>query len=760
MNTNHSRRKEHTPNQKLKEAREAHGWSQEDIAEQIGLDDPHTVSRWERGISVPRPSYRRKLALLFGKSLDELGLLKEISPTAIQPVFPLPLPRKATTRLLAKIPRPATPLLGREQECADLQALLNRQEVQLLTLLGCGGVGKTRLGIEVVSQVSSSFPDRLCFVSLVAVTDPALIASAIARELEIQEDSTIPLMEQVKTFLQEQCFLLMLDSFEHIIQAAPLLEDLLACCPRLKVLATSREALRLPAEFRFTVSPLPLLDLTPAPDYGELAGSAALSLFEQRAQAHSPAFQITPQNIQAIAELCKRLDGLPLAIELAASHIELLPPPILLARIPQHLHVLKNRLYNAPYRQRTLYNTLKWSYDLLRPQDQWLFRHLSVFAGGATLTTLETFFATSERPAFVIVERIASLLDKSLLLSLHSEYTETRIMMLETLRHYGLDCLRAEDEFEACQRSYALFYLDMVEQVAGYLTSKKQQLGLQQLEQEQDNLRAALSWLIERSEGVLALRFCEAFGKFCGLHGYWHEEWRWLSLTLELPQVPEGKAIRARVLRRAGHLAYRFRDLTTARQLHEESIALARELDDWLTLAGALSGLGWVRYRQQAEATTYQLLHESVAAARTSGNSWSLANTLESLGRFLHYTGKTAEASQLVTESVSLSRKLADKECLARILTTLAEMEIAQGHHHQATLLAEESFLLAQKLRTRPLMALALSCLGDVALQQKAYAQARKHFEASIALAYDLGDEPAIANRQQKLADIVLLQRA
>jgi predicted ATPase/DNA-binding XRE family transcriptional regulator len=738
--------KKYIRNQKLREARELRGWSQQNVAEQLGLSvDKSTVSRWERGVAVPQPHYRQKLAEIFQTNVQELGFLKD--------------PERSTRKPLYKIPRLSTPLFGRDQEIENIKVRLLQQDVQLLTLLGSGGVGKTRVGIEIASQMRQHFSDGLCFVPLATVCDPALIGPTLAKELEIHEFSALPQIDQIKNFLSDKSFLLLLDNFEHIVATAPFIENLLDASPHLKVIVTSREALHLQAEFRFTIFPLPVPDLRQSPSYEDLAHSAVVSLFAERAMARKRTFQVNPQNICAIVELCAHLDGLPLAIELAASHVEILPPQALMTHFSTCLYWLRNHIRNAPLRQQTLSATIQWSYDLLSNQEQWLFRRLALFAGGVSLTALETFFAMSEMSNLPsLVENIRSLIDKSLLISTDLENAGTRFTMLETIRHYGLDCLRAKGELEKCQRSYATFYLSLVEKVAPCLFGKQQAIGLQQLEQQQDNLRIALGWLIEQRESLLALRFCEAFGKFCGLHGYWSEERRWLKLTLDLPSVSEGNATRARVLRRAGHLAYRFRDLSEAERLQKESIALARELKDWQTLAGALSGLGWVKYRQNEKATAQGLLHESVEVARESADAWSLANTLESFGRFMYFARRLKEAYTLLYESIVISRKILDKECLARTLTTLAAIELTQGNIQQATLHTEESFTLAQELGTKPLIGLVLSRLGDVALHQKAYEQAQKYFETSISLAYDLGDESAITSRQQKLADLALLQ--
>lgn len=742
-----SQKKYHS-NQKLREARELRGWSQEDVAEQLGeFVDKSTVSRWERGVAIPQPHYRRKLAELFQRSVQELGFVKENEESASQPFY--------------KVPRPLTPLLGREQELEEIKNRLLQQNVQLLTLLGTGGVGKTRVGIEVAAHVREYFSDGLCFVPLATVSDPALVVPTLAKALEVSESGKKPLVDQLKTFFSERHFLLLLDNFEHVMAATPFIEQVLEASPYLKIMVTSREPLHLPGEACFTIPPLPVPDLRQDPPYEDLVQTAAVALFVQRATARKSAFRVGPHNIQAIVKLCKQLDGLPLAIELAASHVEILPPQDLMGHAPTRLYWLRNHLRNAPVRQQTLSDTIKWSYELLSPQEQWLFRRLALFVGGVSLTTLEAFFTRNELSTFpALIEHISSLLDKSLLISTDQENAETRFTMLETIRHYGLDCLQTEGELAACQRSYAMYYLSLVEEVAPCLYGKQQALGLQQLEQELDNLRMALGWLIEQRESLLALRFCEAFGKFCGLQGYWSEEERWLRLTLELSPVPEDKAIRAMVLRRAGHLAYRFRDLPKAECLQRESIALARELQDWYTLAGALSELGWIRYWQHDKICAEDLLVESVAAARMSGNDWSLANTLESFGRFRLAEKKLNEAATFLAESLAIARHKLDKESLARILLTQVALELAQDNVQQATLHAEESLALAQELGAKPLIALARNRLGDVATYQKKYEQAQRHFEASISLAYDLGDASAVTFRQQKLADLTLRQRA
>jgi predicted ATPase/Tfp pilus assembly protein PilF/DNA-binding XRE family transcriptional regulator len=756
MDANNPTRKKRVPNRHLKEEREKRGWTHKDVADLIDLPDAHTVGRWERGESFPLPHYRQKLSSIFGKSLEELGLLpiknEEAQPSMV-------VLDKQQTETIWKVPYTFTSFIGRDEDIATVCALLKRSDIRLVSLCGPGGVGKTRLSMQIAVKLRDQFAAGVCFISLVAVSDPALLIPTIAEALGIQESGTLPLVELVKTILREKQMLLILDNFEQVVIAAPFLEELLAECPDLKVLVTSREVLHLQAEYVFAVSPLPVPDLSNLPEPEVLVKNAAIALFVQRAQSLQPRFQLTQNNAVAIAELCVHLDGLPLAIELAAAHIKLFTPQILIKRLPQGLHILKSDIRSVPERHKTLYNTIKWSYDLLDSREQWLFRRLSVFVGGASLETIEILFSIWEQQTIDVLDVVVSLLNKSLLQHGERESDDSRFVMLETIREFGLECLLAKGELDDIQHTHAMYFLALVEQAGPFLRGAGQLVWLERLEQEKDNLRAALGWLIDKGETELALRFCDSFGKFCGLRGYWSEEQRWLKAVLELPKTPGQTVIRARVLRRAGHLAYRLRNLVEARILQEESIVYSRELGDTQNLAGALSGLGWVMFRQNDRASASQLLKESVEVARESGDAWAFANALESLGRFKYYQGKTSEARLLIEESVTLSKRLADKESLARILTSLVKIEIAEGNLMLAKSLAQESFELAQVLGTKPLVALALDSLGDVTLFQGEYERAKHYFEQRIELARDLGDMPTVATRMLKLAEIAIAQR-
>ncbi len=764
MGANNITGKQHIPNLQLRKERERRGWTYKDVADRIELPDSRTVGRWERGDFFPSPHYRQKLSSIFGKSLEELNLLQshkdEAAPALVGESEPAVASSGGSASAFTPPPTPFTSFVGRERELIEIGELLKRSDVYLLTLLGTGGIGKTSLATQVALKMGDHFTDGVCFVSLAALRDAELVLPAIADALGIQMIEGVEPGEQIKDVLQGKYVLLVIDNFEHVMMAAPLLEELLRACPEVKMLVTSREALHLAAEREYNLAPLEVPDLQRLPAPVELMNFASIALFVQRIQVQRANFKITHNNAAAIAELCVRLDGLPLAIELAARMMKLLSPQVLLARFPQRLHLLKSDLHLSDERHRTLYQTIKWSYDLLDAQEKWLFRHLAVFVGGATLDTIEAFFSAVEQWAGKggeILEGVRSLLNKSLLQQSEQEGEDVRLLMLDMIREFGLHCLQTCHELEESKRAYALYFLAEVEQAAPLLKGPQQAMWLQRLEQEIGDLRAALGWCIEARETGLALRFCEAFGKFCGLRGYWSEEQRWLKAVLALPQKPELRAIRAQVLRRAGHLAYRLRDLPAARALQEESVRESRASGDKKNLVGALSGLARVLYRQNEIAAAARLFRESVQVARQCADHWALANALESLGRFLYrQEGKIDEARSVLGESLALARQLDDHESIARFLTTLVELEIAEGNMRQAQEMAQESYDLALQLGTSPLIALALDALGDIAFFEGNYEQARQRFEQRIVMARELGDTSTIASRALSVADCIL----
>ncbi len=426
------------------------------------------------------------------------------------------------------LPIQPTPFIGREKEVAAVQHQLLREDVRLVTLTGPGGMGKTRMALHVAAQLHAHFADGVWFVPLAPISDPNLVIPTIAQTLGLREARERSLLEQLQVSLRERQVLLLLDNFEQVVSAATHVADLLTSCPHLKVLVTSREVLHVRAEHEFPVPKLSLPDPKRLPDLMALSQYEAVALFIQRAQAVRPEFQMTNANAPAMAEICARLDGLPLAIELAAARIKLLPPQALLTRLGQRLQLLTSSGRDVPARQQTLRNTIQWSYDLLDAQEQQLFCRLSVFVDGCTLEAVEAVSAALGEATLPVLDGVASLIDKNLLQQTAQEGEEIRLLMLETIREYGWEVLAERQEREATQAAHAAYYLALAEEAELALGGPQQLLWLQRLEREYGNLHAALHWLrLQASRaGVgdeaagLALRLETALSYFWIVRGY------------------------------------------------------------------------------------------------------------------------------------------------------------------------------------------------------------------------------------------------
>src|SRR5712692_11412 len=660
-----------------------------------------------------------------------------------------------------KVPITFTPLIGRDKEIADICELLKNPGVRLVTLLGTGGIGKTRLGYQVAREIQPYFSDGICFVPLATVSDPKLVLPTIALELGIQEIGAQSILDQVKVALRSKHFLLLLDNFEQVVTVAPLIEELLAVCPRLKVVVTSREVLHLDSEHEFPVPPLDLPDLSLLPEDEALAQYSAVALFVQRAQAILPTFQLTQTNARAVAEICVRLDGLPLAIELAAARIKLLPPQVLLARLSQLFQVLTGGARTLPLRHQTLRNALQWSYDLLDGEEQRLFRRLSVFAGGWTLEAveaLEKMLNEDETSTLSVLDGIASLLDKSLLVQRSREGKEPRLILLRTVREYALELLRESGEIEPCQRAHALYFLTVVEEAHLHLKGPQQTTWLEQLERERANLRAALAWLIEHGEAELALRFCGTLWWFWYLRGYWSEGRRWLEGALGLAQAEGSTEARARALYSAGNLAYYQDDYAAARLLLEESIEIYRKLENKRELASALGALGVLVHMQGDLVTARPLLEESEMLLRILGSKWELAYLLRKLGQRTLQEGNLAKAVAYAQEGLALAREQGDRSLIATAQMTLAHIAEVQGDLNQAASHTREGLTMARELGDKWLIAMALQNLGYLDSLRGNLTRAIVRTQEGLALARELGDKDFINHALHSLGYIASLQ--
>jgi predicted ATPase/DNA-binding CsgD family transcriptional regulator len=686
----------------------------------------------------------------------------------VLPAFSEAQPGQIPARTL---PAPLTSLIGREQEVQAVCRLLQHSEVRLVTLLGAGGIGKTRLGLQATRQLVDDFADGVCFVSLAPIRNPALVIPTIAQAFELKEVGEQSLLDLLKTSLRNKHLLLFLDNFEQIVTAAPLLSDLLVCCPLLKILLTSRAVLRIQGEYQYPVPPLAVPDLKPLPALELLPQYAAVELFRQRAQASKHDFQLTKANAHTIVEICAHLDGLPLAIEMAAARIKLLPPQALLARLSRRLAVLTSGARDMPARQQTLRNTIAWSYALLDPQEQRLFRWLSVFIGGCTLQAVETVCATLDGGdgAISVLDSVATLLDTSLLQQIEQEGEEPRLMMLETIREYGLESLAESGEVEAACQAHALYYLALTEEKEPQLDGPQQVTLLEQLGREYDNLRAAMRWSLEPDEtgqrSSIALRLGGALRWFWLVRGHFSEGRNFLEQAL-VGREGTAASVRAKALDAAARLAGSQGNYEQQGVLCEESLALYRQLGDKLGMAHALFTLGGTSQDWGGEAR----LRNNLAAARTrteealalfkevgfeEGAAWSLLR----LARLASIQGEYAEVRVLFEENVALHRQLGNKRGISASLFRLAEVLFA-SQNDTATIrqLVEESLVLCQELKSKEGIAASFFLLGELALSQADVATARSLLEKSVALCREMGHRDGIAQALSALARVEVLQ--
>ena len=673
----------------------------------------------------------------------------------------------------SNLPAQLTTLLGREREVEAACALLRRADVRLLTLTGPGGVGKTHLGLEIASKLLGDFAEGIYFVSLAHINDPALVVPAIARTLSFGAIADWPLAEQLKAYLRDKRLLLLLDNFEQVVAAAPLLVELLTGCPKLKLLVTSRSPLHVRGEHEFPVPLLAFPDPKYIPDSTALSQYGATTLFVQRARAFMPDFQVSDANARVIAEICARLDGLPLAIELAVARLKLLSPQALLARLEQNrLQVLTGGAQDLPARQQTLSNTLKWSYDLLDEREQRLFRRLSIFAGGCTLEAVEAISATLEDVALDLLDWVTSLIDKSQLRRLEQGSDEPRLFMLETIREYGLELLVVYKEMDATRDAHAAYYVGLSEQAEPNLTGAEQGRWFNRLEREYDNLRAALRWLVERAEtemkreqAEMALRLGSALWEFWMVRGHWSEGRRWLERALAAGKAVEA-SVRAKALNAAGILAYLQDDLTQAEALCSESLALFRELaarspgDSTFKggIASSLIRLGQVAKAKHNYPRARVLLEESLALSKEVGDKRSIADALLLLARAAINQGDYSEARSMLGEDLALSREMGDKWSVAVALYHLARAMFAQGELAKARELLQESLAIDRELGSKEGIAYALRLTGQLALQQGDAATARSSLEESVAIFREVGNKGGVAKSLSHLASVVFSQ--
>jgi non-specific serine/threonine protein kinase len=622
----------------------------------------------------------------------------------------------ASSNQFGNLSTPPTPLIGREAETAAIKQLLMQSGARMLTLTGPGGTGKTRLAVQVASDLMAEFAHGVWLVPLASINDPGLVASVIAQTLGLKESADLTLTEGLKDYLREKQMLLLLDNFEQIVAAGPLVAELLSACPKLKTLVTSRAALHLRWEHEFPVPPLAIPDLlqtTPE----SLGQSPAVDLFIQRARAVRPEFALTQENARAVAEICARLDGLPLAIELAAARIKVLTPQAIQQRLDRRLQLLTGGARDLPARQQTIRNTITWSYDLLGESEKILFRRLAVFVGGFTLEATESVCNRGGELEPDTLDTVTSLVDKSLLRQKEQDDGEPRFTMLETIKEYGLEQLKSSGEAQTIRQAHTKFFLDLAQNAEHALTGANQKMWLDRLEMEHNNLRAALRQAAETGDAETGILLAGALWRFWLMRSHLSEGREWLATILAMTEG-EQTAARAKALIGAATLAQNQSDYDLARKLFEEGLMIYRELGDRSGVAASLTNLGWMAWRQGDYATARALSEEGLALHRESNKPEGIIPALNNLGWIAHYSGDFELAQSLFEECVSLWRNLGEKRDLAFSLTNLGRTTQKLGDTGRAAALLEEALALIRQIGDRQLIAWASCARGTVALDE------------------------------------------
>ena len=648
----------------------------------------------------------------------------------------------------ASLPVSRTVFVGREKEAASARELLMRPDVRLLTVTGPGGIGKTRLAVEVVSGLFQHFPGGIHFVPLSPLNDPALIASAIVQALGIREAGGLSPFEILKKTLQDPLgspMLFLLDNFEHLVQAAPIVTDLLSMGAKLKILVTSRSPLHLYGEREFPVPPLALPDSRLKSSVDSVSQFPAVALFVQRATAAKPGFELNAENASAVCEICARLDGLPLAIELAAARVKVLSPSSLLTRLASRLQLLTGGARDLPQRQQTLRAAMDWSYDLLNPAEQKLLRRLSVFVGGCNLEGVEAVCDAKADLDMDLLDGMASMVDKSLLQQVEQKSGDSRFVMLETVREYALEKLQSSKEESLTKRAHAAYFLVLAEEVAADQGGPGGNEWAERFDLEHNNFRAALESLTETGDADWGLRLGTALFRFWELREHFAEGRDRLGRLLNLPGAAAPTKARSRALFAAGVLSGEQGDYAAASKLITESQVIAGQLGDNTGVAVSLNALAVLALDRGDVALAHSLFEQSLALWRESGDLKAVARALSNLANVVKLQRDYHRARTLYSECLSIFRGLRDTTGVAWSLNYQGDVAREQGDSAAAQSLYQQCLAMFREIDDRWGIAGTLADLGNLAREQGDFPAAHLLYQESITIFLQLDHKRGIA---------------